>query len=111
MTMPETGFTRPDVTDNAVLRYIEHGHRLDVKSARERISDLCSNGARYGAHAVAVENVEFILVGGRVVTTVDRHQFVFPPAARDSTIDDLVKAALKDAKMRVLRLKRRRGAA
>ena len=111
MTMLETGFTRADVTDNAVIRYIERGHDIDIASARERISTLCSNGARYGAHAVAVEDVKFILVKGRVITTVGRQEFVFPPAHSDTTITDLVKAALRDAKMRALRLKRERRSA
>lgn len=78
MTMPETGFTRADVTDHAVLRYLERSHGLDVKAAREHIASLCANGARYGAHTVAVEDVKFVLVGATVVTTVKRRKLVYP---------------------------------
>lgn len=78
VTMPETGFTLADVTDHAVLRYLERGHGIDVAAARAHIAQLCANGARYGAHAVAVEDVKFILVGGTVVTTVKRRTVVYP---------------------------------
>lgn len=78
MIMPETGLVRADVTDHAVLRYLQRAHGLDIQHFRDHIATLCANGARYGACAVAAENVKFVLVGGRVVTTVAREKFVLP---------------------------------
>lgn len=78
LTMRETGLIRADVTDHAVLRYLERGHGIDIGHFRQHIAELCANGARYGAFAVATENVKFVLVDGRVVTTVSREQIVLP---------------------------------
>lgn len=81
--MPETGLVRAEVTDHAVLRYLQPAHGLDVQHFRDHIAALCANGARYGAIAVATENVKFVLVDGRVVTTVEREKFVYPGARVD----------------------------
>jgi hypothetical protein len=70
--------TRPTVTDHAVLRYLERGHGVDIAAIRAHIESLCLNGLTEGASAVAVENVKFALIDGRVVTCVDRHQMAFP---------------------------------
>lgn len=78
MIMPETGILRADVTDHAVLRYLERAHDIDVSFFRDHIAELCANGIRYGATAVAAEDVKFVLVDGRVITTVHRDKLVFP---------------------------------
>ena len=82
MIMPVTSILRAHVTDHAVLRYLERGHGLDVSFFRDHIAELCATGARYGACAVAAENVKFVLVDGRVVTTVERERIVLPAGMR-----------------------------
>ena len=100
VTMPETGLLRADVTDHAVLRYLERGHGLDISFFRRHISELCANGARFGASAVVVEDVKFVLVNGRVVTTVAPDAFVFPAVVKTSLLQELGAAALRDIKMK-----------
>lgn len=78
MTMRETGRARADVSDHAVLRYLQRAHGLDVDWVRDHIAELCSNGVRYGATAVAAEDVKFVLVDGKVVSTVSRTKLVYP---------------------------------
>jgi hypothetical protein len=70
------------ITDHAVLRYLERAHGLDVEYFRAHIAGLCAAGVREGASAVAVENIKFVLVEGRVVSCVKRPQFVFPEHLR-----------------------------
>lgn len=76
--MPETGFSLAVVTDHAVLRYLQRVHGLDVDFFRAEIASLCATGVRYGATAVTVEGAKFVLVGCKVVTTVDAGAFVDP---------------------------------
>lgn len=82
MIMPETGILRAHVTDHALLRYLERGHGIDVQFFRNHIADLCANGVRFGATAVAIDDVKFVLVDGRVITTVQRDKQVFPSGVR-----------------------------
>lgn len=77
-TMPETGIARAVVTDHAVLRYLERVHGLDVDYFRGVIADQVADGVRYGASAVQVDGVKFVLVGARVVTVVEGNGFVNP---------------------------------
>lgn len=76
--MRESGIVNAIVTDHAVLRYLERGHGLDVQHFRDHIATLCATGVRYGAFTVAIEDVKFVLVGGKVVTTVEREKIVLP---------------------------------
>lgn len=70
--------SRPIVTDHAVLRYLERGHGVDIAAIRAHIETLCATGLVEGASAVAVENVKFALLDGRVVTCVERCKLAFP---------------------------------
>ena len=71
-----------DVTDHAVLRYLERQHGLDVEAVRRHVAGLAVNGAVLGAVGVAVDEVRLVLaeqpsVAGRrpyvvVVTALKR---------------------------------------
>jgi hypothetical protein len=76
--MRETGLVRAIVTDHAVLRYLERRHGLDVDFFRDHIASLCANGVRYGAFSVVTEEVKFVLVDGKVVTTLQHDQIAKP---------------------------------
>lgn len=49
------------VSDHAVLRYLERAHGLDVEVIRKHLSGLAVNAARLGASAVTIENVKLVL--------------------------------------------------
>lgn len=76
--MPETGIARAVVTDHAVLRYLERVHGLDVDFFRGVIAAQVAEGVRYGATAVHVDGVKFVLVGASVVTVIEGSGFVNP---------------------------------
>ncbi|MBW8320630.1 MAG: hypothetical protein K0M49_02415 [Arenimonas sp.] len=61
-----------EVTDHAVLRYLERAHGLDVEFFRLHIRELVLRGAEVGASGVIVENVKFVLQNGSVVTCLDK---------------------------------------
>jgi phage baseplate assembly protein gpV len=62
-----------DVSDHAVLRYLERAHRLDVEAVRRHLAGLTVTAVRLGAIAVTVENVKLVLkrnaAGDRTVVT------------------------------------------
>lgn len=72
-----------DVTDHAVLRYLERQHGLDIEAVRRHVAGLAIDAAVLGAVGVAVENVRLVLseqpaLEGRrpfvvVVTTLKRN--------------------------------------
>ncbi|MBP1852706.1 hypothetical protein [Rhizobium halophytocola] len=66
--MPVASSAWPDVTDHAVLRYLERRHGLDVASIREQIARACIDGVRYGATGVTHDGVKFVLQQERVVS-------------------------------------------
>lgn len=61
-----------NVTDHAVLRYLERAHGLNVADVRRHLSGRAMNGAALGAVGVAVENVKLVLRDGVVVTVLRR---------------------------------------
>lgn len=75
-----------EVTDHAVLRYLERAHGLDVDAVRRHLAERAVNAARLGAVAVTIENVKLVLIASRpdgcttTVVTVLRPGW---PALRD----------------------------
>lgn len=61
----------PQVSDHCVLRWLERRYGLDVEGERRKIDRLTDNAVRAGATLVKVEGVQFIIRGGRVVTTLE----------------------------------------
>lgn len=57
-----------DVTDHAVLRYLERQHGLDIEAVRRHVAGLAVNGASLGAVSVAVEEVRLVLAEQPAVT-------------------------------------------
>lgn len=76
--MQQNGISRAVVTDHAVLRYLERVHGLDVEYFRSVIADHCLDGVRLGATAVRIDIAKFVLVDGRVVTTLRPFDFADP---------------------------------
>lgn len=56
------------VSDHAVLRYLERHHGIDVEQVRELIGQCCERGAKVGAPVVRVGKARFVLRGHVVVT-------------------------------------------
>ena len=57
-----------DVTDHAVLRYLERQHGLDVEAVRRHVAGMAMNGAALGAVGVAIEGVRLVLAEEPAVT-------------------------------------------
>lgn len=58
-----------EVTDHAVLRYIERALSIDVEEVRQTIADKCATGVELGAMSVRVDGVRFMLQKHKVITT------------------------------------------
>lgn len=58
------------VTDHAVLRYLERAMGLNIEIVREHILSICVNAAAFGAVAVRAEGLKFIIDGNHIVTVV-----------------------------------------
>lgn len=63
------------VSDHAVLRYLERRHGLDIEAVRRHLAGLAVNAAELGAVAVRADSVRLFLreddIGrGRVLVTV-----------------------------------------
>lgn len=52
---------RIEVSDHAVMRWLELQHGLDVRAVRRLIADKVRNGAQFEAVAVVVDNLRFVL--------------------------------------------------
>jgi|GEM_PF-2702468 len=50
-----------EVSDHAVLRYLERRYDLDVEAVRRHLGGVAAGGARLGAVAVRAEGVRLIL--------------------------------------------------
>ncbi|MDF1778758.1 MAG: hypothetical protein P1V13_22270 [Rhizobiaceae bacterium] len=59
-----------EVTDHAVLRYLERVCGLDVETLRTKISVGCSRGAAAGAPVIRFSGARFLLRGVTVVTAI-----------------------------------------
>jgi len=63
----------PQVSDHAVLRYLQRVKGLDVDAVREEILTPAVHAAiRAGATRVSVEGVEFVVSDGVVTTAMKR---------------------------------------
>lgn len=62
--------TRLDVSDHAVLRWLERVEGVDVGGIRRRIAMAAQNAADLGAGGVRVEGVTFKLEHGPIRTVV-----------------------------------------
>lgn len=61
---------KPQVSDHAVLRYIERGLGFDVQSVRQRILDKTSAAIKMGAKSIVIDNVQFRIANNVVVTSI-----------------------------------------
>lgn len=66
-----------DVSDLAVLRYLQRHKGIDIEAIRRHIGSLCQTGAKLNAISVKVEGLRFILDGKRVVTVVHRRRLPY----------------------------------
>ena len=61
----------PQVSDHALLRWLQRRYGLDVEAERRKIDRLTDAAVRIGATTVKVEGVQFVIKGGRVITTLE----------------------------------------
>lgn len=61
----------PRVSDHAVLRWIERRYGFDIEAERQKIDALTAPAIAAGATVLKVDGVQFVLKGGRVVTTLE----------------------------------------
>ncbi len=61
---------RVQVTDHAVLRYLERGLQMDIEAIRCEIGHRVERGVDRGASAVCVDGLRYRLVDDVVVTVV-----------------------------------------
>lgn len=73
------------VTDKAIIRFLQLVHGLDVESFRGRIAALAETGIREGATGVIVEGVKLVILDGRVVNVTAKQ---IPSCARWSLPED-----------------------
>lgn len=74
------------VTNTAVVRFLELAYGLDIETIRSRIAVLAETGIREGATGIITEGVKLIVLDGRVVNVVHRrtpscHRASGPPEA------------------------------
>lgn len=65
----------PDVSDHAVLRYLERVMEFDIDSVRRRVQEICA-GAGIGATTIRAEGADFIVKNNVVVTVRHRYRNV-----------------------------------
>lgn len=63
-----------DVTNTAVVQYLELVYGFDVQFFRRSIARLAETGIREGATGVIVEGVKLVLKDGRVVAVIEKHR-------------------------------------
>lgn len=63
-----------NVTDHALLRWIERVEKVDVAAVRARIVQVVGPAAGIGAPYVVHDGFSVILEGAVVITVLDRHQ-------------------------------------
>ena len=61
-----------NVTDHAVLRYLQRRHRIDIEELRRHMAGLVASGVEAGASGVIVEGVKLVLQGTVVVTVLEK---------------------------------------
>lgn len=89
-----------DVSDHAVLRYLERVCGFDIDAIRRRCAELCAPAVAAGATSVQIDGHLYILAGGRLVTVrptgphhgrrrrLPRHGPLPPPDFRKQLQDD-----------------------
>ncbi|MFN3319959.1 MAG: hypothetical protein ACK43M_14515 [Allorhizobium sp.] len=70
-----------EVTDHAVLRYLERAQGINVEGLRAQIRQIVLKGAEHGASAVHYEGMRFVLRNNSVTTVLNR---VRPEAPKPS---------------------------
>ena len=63
-----------DVSDHAVLRFLERECGLDVETLRGLIGEVCARGELAGAPVVRFGRVRFVLVEGLVITSLSEDE-------------------------------------
>jgi hypothetical protein len=71
------------VTDKAIIRFLELVHGFDAASMRAQIASMAEIGIREGASGVIVQGVKLVLLDGRVVNVTHR---TTPSCYRNSAI-------------------------
>ena len=61
-----------NVTDHAVLRYLQRRLHLDMEGLRRHMAGLAASGVEAGASGVIVEGVKLVLHGNNVVTVLEK---------------------------------------
>lgn len=61
-----------NVTDHAVLRYLQRRHQIDIEGLRRHMAGLAARGVEAGASGVIVEGVKLVLQGTVVVTVLEK---------------------------------------
>ena len=78
------------VTDHAVLRYLELVYGFPIDFFRTRIAVLTETGIKEGASGVIVEGVKFVIRDGRVTSVIERQQL--SRDYRAGRIDEILRA-------------------
>ena len=63
---------RLDVSDHAILRYLQRAHGLDIEALRATLASALQRGADIGAPHVLYHGVRFVIRNGVVVTAMER---------------------------------------
>lgn len=64
--------SRVEVTDHAVMRYLERVYHVDVEGLRRRIGKMADLGIVHGATRVNVGKARLVLEGNKVMTVTGR---------------------------------------
>lgn len=59
-----------NVSDHAVVRWLERKRGFDIQAIRTEIAECCRNGVAMGATAVTVGNVKFAIMGNVICTVL-----------------------------------------
>lgn len=73
---------RIEVTDHALVRYLERRWGVDMASLRARIAREVETGVEHGAAAVKRGRLRFVLDGAKVLTVTPRASLPADPAKR-----------------------------
>lgn len=74
---------RTNVTDHALVRYLERVYGLDLDPVRAEIADKVALGVSLEASAVVRDGFRYVLANGNVVTVIRRQRQDDAQASRD----------------------------
>lgn len=60
------------VTDKAIVRYLQLLHGFDAEAIRAQIAALAETGIREGATGVIVDGVKLVILDGRVINVIHK---------------------------------------